>query len=707
MGRPFPAAPAAKKVNSMNNKPQNFTLGEVLVCPPRNEISAGGKKVRLQPKAMAVLDYLAHHYDSVIDNDELIENVWQGRVVTYGSVQKSINLLRTGLAELMGEREIIKHYSKKGYQLQVPPVFVEAPLAPASRWHQHRGRWLALGTAALLVVAGVVYLTVNRHTLLLDKSHRIAFQKSQGYTSEVGHERAGTPHPEGEHLVYIRQSDSASQLLVRDESGQDWVFAESPGVWQHLEWSPSGRQLVAVELTGEDNRPPSADFSAGGAQLYDIHVFWLDLEAERVLEKHRLSQWQGHIGSVAWWDEETLELVGRQGHKAANQRYRYSLDSQRLDILPVLEFVANPLMSRIHQQKTVIASRYQGRIRLDFLAPNQTRFASRSLAARRVHISWIPDGSGVLVYDPDNRELSLVYRDGKWQALELPSWGDAVLTHPRYSASGEALYFTEQRPEADIWLLDSSGESRALTDNSYLNYAARFSTQGERIAYVSVRNNQSQVWLIEQGAERQISRQSLNGSEVHLLWSDTAAELIYAAADQLYRYRLDTGKEELISSNAGDMIPLMLDGEGESLLALRLTGEAYNLWHFHYGTDTERQLTFGAVGSALAHRGAVYFQYAGQRGLWRWQEGDTPLLQVNRELEPNSRLLAVTDTGLYYMTGGQCGESDIYYRDLDGGNWRVHLARDSDRVSTSDFHPERGALYTRCQWPEADIIRWQ
>src|SRR5690606_8831154 len=126
---------------------------------------------------------------------------------------------------------------------------------PASRWHQHRGRWLALGTAALLVLAGVVYLTVNRHTLLLDKTHRIAFQKTQSYTSEVGHERAGTPHPEGEHLVYIRQSDSASQLLVRDQSGQDWVFAESPGMWQHLEWSPSGRQLVAVELTGEDNRP--------------------------------------------------------------------------------------------------------------------------------------------------------------------------------------------------------------------------------------------------------------------------------------------------------------------------------------------------------------------------------------------------------------------------------------------------------------------
>lgn len=701
-------SPVAQNVDSvMNHKQQNFTLGEVLVCPPRNEISAGGKRIRLQPKAMAVLDYLARHYDSVIDNDELIENVWQGRVVTYGSVQKSINLLRKGLAELVGEREIIRHYSKKGYQLQVAPVFVGASSAPASRWHPHGRRWLALGIAALLVLAGAVFLWLNRHTLLLDKSHRLVFQNSQGYTSEVGHERAGTPHPADQRLAYIRQSDGVSQLLVRDVRGQDWVFAESPGVWQQLEWSPSGRQLVAVELTGEDDSPPLAEVSTAGAQLYDIHIFWLDLEAERVLEKHRLSQWQGHIGSVAWWDEDTLELVGRQGQTAANQRYRYSLDSQRLEILPALEFVAHPLVSRIHRQKTVIASRHQGRIRLDFLAPNQTRFASRSLAARRAHISWIPDGSGVVVYDPDNRELSLVYRDGNLQSVEGPSRGDALLSRPRYSASGDALYFTEQRPETDILLLDANGESRSLTENSYLNYGARFSAQGEGIAYVSVRNNQPQVWLIDEGRERQISRQSLKGAEVQLLWPDTADELIYADADQLYRYRLDTGEEELLSSKAQGLIPLALDAENESLLALRLVGEAYNLWHFHYGSDSERQLTFGAVGSAVAHRGAVYFQYAGQRGLWRWQAGDSPLQQVNRELQSNSRLLAVTDTGLYYTVGDKCRESAIFYRDLDGGNRRLHLTRDSDRVSTSDFHPERGALYTRCQWPESDIIRWQ
>src|SRR5690554_7558327 len=103
-----------RRAVAMTQYLQSFTLAEVLVSPARNELSARGQTVRLQPKAMAVLCYLARHYDRVIDNDELIEHVWQGRVVTYGSVQKSINLLRKGLSELLGEREVVAHYSKKG-----------------------------------------------------------------------------------------------------------------------------------------------------------------------------------------------------------------------------------------------------------------------------------------------------------------------------------------------------------------------------------------------------------------------------------------------------------------------------------------------------------------------------------------------------------------------------------------------------------------
>src|SRR5690625_6320246 len=116
---------------------------------------------------MDVLCYLAQYHERVISNDELIAQVWSGRIVTHGSVQKSINLLRKAWSELVGEQEFVTHYSKKGYQLQVTPVVLASE---PNEHHSDRARRLRqLGLAALAMCLGVVgvYITMIRHTILI------------------------------------------------------------------------------------------------------------------------------------------------------------------------------------------------------------------------------------------------------------------------------------------------------------------------------------------------------------------------------------------------------------------------------------------------------------------------------------------------------------------------------------------------------------
>lgn len=685
---------------------QSFTLAEVLVSPARNQLSAGGQTVRLQPKAMAVLCYLARHYERVIDNDELIEQVWQGRVVTYGSVQKSINLLRKALAELLGEREVVAHYSKRGYQLRIEPVY-QALSIPRSSATDRKKMWLlaglALGGAAALLLA---WLLLPLPPSLPPKSHQQVFEQVQGYTNEVGHEREAVPHPQLAVMAYVRhQAAEGSQLVVRDERGRDWVVAESPGAWQHLEWSPSGRQLAVIEdMDGREHFGPWMP-SSRLPQQYNVHVFALDVAAARVVEKHRLSHWQGHINSLAWWDEQTLELVGRQGIAAINQRYRYELESQRLFILPSLERVPNPLASRISQQFSAIASYQQSGVRLDFYAPSGRHLAARQLAARQVQFSWIPDGSGVLAYLPDTRQWLLIYRDGTAQTLTLPGRDSHPVVLPRFGPQGQRIYFTEQRPSGNIWRQDSAGQQR-VTDNAHLNYGARWSPEAERLAYISVRNHRPQVWLVDSERERQVSRQLL-AEPVRLLWEASGEALIYTAGEALYVYDLAAEKEQLLWRGSGDFTPLALDREQQQLLALRSTGEVSNLWRINYGTGEKKQLTFGAVTTALAQGEAVYFQYAGQPGLWRWQGANGELELLNKTLEGDSRLLAVTDRDVYYRVGGDCQEGDIVYRQIRGGEPAKVINGAQTETMTTDFHPQRGALYSHCRVPEADILYWQ
>src|SRR5690606_19284481 len=114
-------------------------------------------------------------------------------------------------------------------------------------------------------------------------------------------------------------------------------------------------------------------------------------------EKHLLSQWQGRISSITWWDESTLEFVATQGPDASYKRYRYTTDTQQLTMVESPKALANPLVSAVMNKRTALASAQDNRIKIDLIDEYQTSRSSWVLDYPWVDISWIPDGSGVLV----------------------------------------------------------------------------------------------------------------------------------------------------------------------------------------------------------------------------------------------------------------------------------------------------------------------
>lgn len=687
-----------------------FALGEVQVYPSRNEVHARGHNLRLQPKVMDVLCYLAQHHERVISNEELIAEVWSGRIVTHGSVQKSINLLRKALSELVGEQEFVTHYSKKGYQLQVAPVLLEPEPDKPRSTSVHRLR--RLGLAGLVLCLGVLaaYLYSSRYTLLIPTDHRTDFAAVRAYTSEIGHERAGEPHPDNRHLVYVRErftefgASTESELVIRNSQGEDWVLAGSSGSWIDLAWSPSGRQLAAVELIYEAGPLLRPNQYTRAPLLYDLHVFSLDLPRQLVSETHRLSQWQGRINSITWWDDDALELVATQGDGALNRRYRYAVQSQRLSALESLDFVANPLISKVHNGLTAVASLQDGRTRVDFLRRDQSRFASQQLDVAATDLSWVPDGSGVLAHAPAQQSLTLVRRDGRTQPLSLPYRADTWLSRPRYSADGERLYFTEERPQAQVWRHTLTGAQEPVIQNPYLNYAARFSPDGERLVYLSVRNNQTQIWLVENNRERQLFRHH-SGQHIHdILWTPDDL-LVYTAGDQmLVADPQESERTRVHLYGAAALRPVTYRAHTQDLVVLNRTGDVDNLWRLNIATGQDRQLTFGAVATAVGDQDAVYFQYVGQSGLWVWHAATGEQEQLAPGFTRDSQLLALNAEGLFYTVGDRCRESDIYFFRFTDQHVSQYMVRGTVQISTSAFHPEQGALYTPCDIMEADIM---
>lgn len=705
-----------------------FMLGEVKVSPSHNMLWAGNQSLKLQPKAMAVLHYLACNQTRVISNEELIERLWEGRVVTHGSVQKSINALRTALSELLGDQELIAHYSKRGYQLMIEPQFL-APLLPdtmnessavetPSDNTKSMRKWRTPSLVIMvLIVIAALYKTVNWSTLYLPHNHHTVFHTPQGYTNETGHERSATPHPDNQHLAYIREklitdrygsatsekeNKTESEIVIRNASGKDWRIANSDGNWFKLAWSPAGNNLVAIEVKRRDGLPLGTQFYQPSNYLYSFHIFTLDLAQERLLEKQQLSQWQGHIFSVTWWDENTLEIVAKQGPNSGNRRYRYSILDQQLKLLDELEGVTNPVASTILNQRTAIASPYKNKIRIDFLNAQQELISRVKLDVTAADISWIPDGSGVLVYAEVERKLLAVYLDGKQVTIPLADSNDKIFSRPHYSADGSGIFYTEEKRSSNILLASLDGTRTRLTENTNFNYAASFSPTGEKVVYASVRNNQIHLWLVEDGQERQLTTQPAPKKVDSIIWSTDGEHLVFNADNHIFHHDLLTNKTELLSSSTDTIEPIAYFPTSNRIFVLKYNGAIRNLWRIE--GEQQKQLTFGAVGSAVEYNGDVYFQYVGENGLWALRSKNDTLERVTPNLDEYSKLLKADSNGIYFINGGICQESDIYYQDYATANKSIILAQQNSAVSTTSFNADKGLLQTECYLAEANIV---
>jgi len=138
---------------------RSFFINEWQVDPDALRIACAGEELRLEPRVMRVLVYLAEHRGEVVSRQELEDQVWTGMVVGYDALTNTITKLRKAFGDSSAEPRFIETIPKSGYRMiaSVRPALHGSPeplrkprAMPAKRrWSPG---WLAL--PGILVVLG-------------------------------------------------------------------------------------------------------------------------------------------------------------------------------------------------------------------------------------------------------------------------------------------------------------------------------------------------------------------------------------------------------------------------------------------------------------------------------------------------------------------------------------------------------------------------
>jgi DNA-binding winged helix-turn-helix (wHTH) protein len=120
------------------------SFGRFVLDESGRALRLDGQELPLQPLVFDLLVYLVRHRDRVVAKDELLNEVWAGAIVTDGSLQRAVSLLRATLRA--GDMDqAVQTFARRGYRFCEVPEAAGPAIAPgtalAGRSLVEQGQW--------------------------------------------------------------------------------------------------------------------------------------------------------------------------------------------------------------------------------------------------------------------------------------------------------------------------------------------------------------------------------------------------------------------------------------------------------------------------------------------------------------------------------------------------------------------------------------
>ena len=82
----------------------------------RRELHRGAEVVSVAPQVFDLLDYLIRNRERVVSKDDLINAIWNGRIVSDAALTTRLNAARIAIADSGEEQRLIKTLPRKGFR---------------------------------------------------------------------------------------------------------------------------------------------------------------------------------------------------------------------------------------------------------------------------------------------------------------------------------------------------------------------------------------------------------------------------------------------------------------------------------------------------------------------------------------------------------------------------------------------------------------
>jgi Tol biopolymer transport system component/DNA-binding winged helix-turn-helix (wHTH) protein len=632
-----------------------FALGEARVRPNLLEIERDGRCERIEPRMMDVLVALAASAPAPLTRDELMAQVWAGRIVTEDSLNRIVSRLRAAFDDDPRQPRVIETIPRRGYRLLLAPEPLQAaqPHGPASAEAatgaaaspgergvepRHdteaarsatRPRRGVIATAALGAAALVAILVARREAPMPTPRAAGTAPRVSALTAYPGRESFVSFAPDGEQIVFVWDGDEpGNRDLYRRAvaGGVPERLTRDPGGERASAFAPDGRSLAFVRIAQ--------------AQC-EILLMTLATREERVLATCNAAA-QPRIAFAPEGDRIVFnDNPGMQGQRLVELRLdnltRRDLTTPAAgqhDYFPAISHdgrwlafgrVANQGVQEVHRMP----------------ARGGTPEPLTSQRAVLSHLAWTPDGGIVYVSDAGGE-------NGLWQVRpgDAPRWlglSGGGAQFPALSRDGRRLAFERVQLESRLVFVtaDAPGQvAREVLASTRQDWYPDCTADAGRVVFASNRSGQFGLWSVDaRQAEPRALREGLGLGPASGSLSPDGREVIYAELQdgdaQICSVSLADGGHRCLITDPGRDVQPSFRPEGDGFVFASERDGHYRLYRADRDGRRVRKLSDTAAVAPRALRGdRILFMRPGEPGLWlreadggeRRLHGDLPAL---------------------------------------------------------------------------------
>jgi Tol biopolymer transport system component/DNA-binding winged helix-turn-helix (wHTH) protein len=618
---------------------QIYRFGRAEFDPSNLQLAVDGEVRPLEPKLYRLLEFLLENRGRVVSKDEILTAVWEQTAVTDNALTRAVAQLRKALGDDSRSPRIIETVPTVGYRFigellagTAPPVVVR----PSRLW---------LGVAALMLAAtGVAAWSLRSrpepawHPLPLTSDR--GFQNAPSFSpdgNQVAFEWDGEAQDNFDIYVKGLSVDSTPLRLTSDPLRDQWP-----------KWSPDGRTVAFARALGPDRIALMLIPALGGAERKLAEIpFRSTAMSEFVMAWSADSRWLVIPDQID--DRQALQRISVETGETSRLT---DPEGTLRDSFPSVSSDGQTLLFA-RQAAFGLADLYILPIDKD----TQPTGPPRRVPAPPVRYGlWTPAGDGILALNKHG-ELLRIPAEGTDNPPAVPglssvSWADV-------SRRGDRLVYSEVRRDANVWRLDLTtklARPQRLIASTYRDGSPRYSPDGTRIAFHSLRAGSPQVWI--SAADGQRARQltfAKPGVTSTPSWSPDGARLMVdsnrSGIYQVYAIGADGGKLQPLTTGPSANFAPAWSRDGRWVYFCSNRSGRNEVWKMPDGGGVPVQVTHhGGVRAEESLDGTtLYFSKdEGKGSIWKMPVNGGPEQQLTDSLYRFN--FSVTRTGIYYMT---------------------------------------------------------